>query len=126
MLCYYLCSFTNEKQQQFLILYKIESTCDQPSSLTLVSGSKRRITDKIQFLLANHERSYTCTFIVGTMDVPVQDMMFFILIQFIFISEVLGKWVAVEREELLDTYHEQGMILNHLHNVCTLVTPACH
>ena len=124
MLCYSFCSFTNEKQQQFLILYKIESTCDQPSSLTFVSGSKRRITDKIQFLLASHERSHTCTFIVGTMDVPVQEVIFFFLIQFIFVSEVQGKWVAVEREEILDTYYEQGKILNYLHNVCTLVTTA--
>ena len=50
------------------------------------------------------------------MDVPVQDVIFFILIQFIFISEVQGKWVGVEREELLDTYYEQGKILNHLHS----------
>ena len=86
-----------------------------------MSRSKRRITDKIQFLLASHERSHTCTFIVGTMDVPVQEVIFFFLIQFIFVSEVQGKWVAVEREELLDTYYEQGKILNHLHNVCTLL-----
>ena len=50
------------------------------------------------------------------MDVPVQDVIFFILIQFIFIYEVQGKWVAVEREEFLDTYYEQGKILNHLNN----------
>ena len=50
------------------------------------------------------------------MDVPVQDVIFFILIQFIFIYEVQGKWVAVEREEFLDTYYEQGKILNHLHS----------
>ena len=49
------------------------------------------------------------------MDVSVQDVIFFILIQFIFISEVQGKWVGVEREELLDTYYEQGKIRNHLH-----------
>ena len=58
------------------------------------------------------------------MNVPVQEVIFFILIQFIFFSEVQGKWVAVEKEELLDTYYEQGKILNHLHNVCTLVTAA--
>ena len=110
-----------KNNNHFLIFYKIESTCDQPSSLTFVSGSKRRITDKIQFLLASHERSHTCTFIVGTMDVPVQEVIFFFLIQFIFISEMQGKWVAVEREEILDTYYEQGKILNYLHNVCTLL-----
>ena len=56
------------------------------------------------------------------MDVPVQDVIFFILIQFIFISEVQGKWAGVEREELLDTYYEQGKIFNHLYIVCTIVT----
>ena len=55
------------------------------------------------------------------MDVPVQAVIFFILIQFIFVSEVQGKWVSIEREELLDTYYEQGKIFNHLYNVCTLV-----
>ena len=108
----------------FLFYTKLNQLVINLAALLLCQAQKG---DKIQFLLASHERSHTCTFIVGTMDVPVQDMMFFILIQFIFISEVLGKWVAVvEREELLDTYYEQGMILNHLHNVCTLVTPACH
>ena len=48
------------------------------------------------------------------MDVPVQEVIFFFLIQFIFVSEVQGKWVAVEREEILDTYYEQGKIFNHL------------
>ena len=47
------------------------------------------------------------------MGVPIQDVIFFILIQYIFVPEVQGKWVAVEREELLDTYYEQGKIFNY-------------
>jgi hypothetical protein len=80
-----------------------------------VSGLKRRITDKIQFLLASHERNtHALSLDLRSMDVPFQEVIFFILI--IFVSEVQGKWVGVEREELLDTYYEQGKIFNHLHN----------
>ena len=41
------------------------------------------------------------------------NVIFLILIQFMFVSKGQGKWVAIERDEILDTYYEHGKNLKN-------------